>query len=130
VFVAVLESLPRYQGQALFRTWLSSITRNKVADFYRRRSRRPEAASLDDEATPTPATFSISEERTMVRIAVQNLPNHYQEIILLRFSEGLSFAEIAITLEISLEASKSRYRRAVAAAAQEMGLDPEGAENP
>jgi DNA-directed RNA polymerase specialized sigma24 family protein len=41
------------------------------------------------------------------------LPDHYQEILLLRFAEGLKFREIARTMGQSLEATKSLYRRAM-----------------
>ena len=55
-----------------------------------------------------------------MRIALQRLPEHYQEVLFLRFAEGLPFEQIAGTLDISLEAAKSLYRRAIAAVAEEM----------
>ena len=55
-----------------------------------------------------------------MRVALQRLPAHYQEVLLLRFAEGLPFEQVAGALGISPEATKSRYRRAVAAIAREM----------
>ena len=107
---------------ALFRTWIAGIVRHKVADYYRQRSRQPEMVPLNGKTNNATARDSW-EERVAVRIALLHLPAHYQEVLLLRFAEGLPFIEVAQTLGISLEAAKSRYRRAVAAVAREMGVE-------
>jgi RNA polymerase sigma-70 factor (ECF subfamily) len=121
VFVAVLRGIRDYRGNSLFRTWLAAIIRHKVADFYRRRSRQPEVVPLagDGDDPVAPDTW---EERALVQAVLQRLPAHYQEVLLLRFAEGKPFDQIAGVLGISLEATKSRYRRAVAAVAQEIDL--------
>jgi RNA polymerase sigma-70 factor (ECF subfamily) len=124
VFVAVLRGIQDYRGNSLFRTWLAAIIRHKVADFYRQRSRQPEVVALagDGDDPIAPDTW---EERALVQVALQRLPAHYQEVLLLRFAEGKPFDQIADVLGISLEATKSRYRRAVTAVAQEIGLKQE-----
>jgi len=119
VFVAAMRSLHHFQGRALVRTWITAITHNKVADFYRQRNRHPATVSLDDDGIE-PASEDGWEERSAARVALRRLPTHYQEILLLRFMDGLPFDQIAETLHLSLEAVKSRYRRAVAAIAKEM----------
>jgi RNA polymerase sigma-70 factor (ECF subfamily) len=118
VFIAAMRGVERFKGQSLFRTWLNGIVRHKVADYYRRRSRQPETVPLEGKDN-LHAQMEGWERRAAVRIVMRRLPSHYQEILLLRFAEGLPFKEIADTLEISLEAAKSRYRRAVAAFGQE-----------
>ena len=55
------------------------------------------------------------EERIVLRKALTTLPDKYQEVILMRFAEGMQFEEIARTTETNLEAVKSTFRRAVAA---------------
>jgi RNA polymerase sigma-70 factor (ECF subfamily) len=119
VFLAALRGIRRYRGRSSFRTWLASIARHKVADYYRRRSRQPETVALSTERND-PAASDGWEERCIIRLALRRLPDHYQEVLLLRFAEGLPFDQIADTLGISLEAAKSRYRRAVAAIAQDL----------
>jgi DNA-directed RNA polymerase specialized sigma24 family protein len=44
-----------------------------------------------------------------------SLPEKYRDVILLRFSEGMQFDEIAKTMNSNLETTKSLFRRAVAA---------------
>lgn len=119
VFIAAVRGIGRYRSRSLFRTWLTAIARHKVADFYRKRSRQPETDMLDSIEN-SPGNAEGWEEQALVRVAMRRLPEHYQEILLLRFAEGMPFEQIARTLGISLEATKSRYRRAVAAAAQEL----------
>lgn len=119
VFIAVVRGVDRFEGKSSFRTWISSICRFKSVDYYRKRERRPSTVPLD--AAPNyQADMAEWEERTLVRIALRRLPAHYQEILLLRFADGLLFRQIAEELDISLEAAKSRYRRAAAAAADEL----------
>lgn len=120
VFIAVVRGLERFKGKSSFRTWISAICRYKSADYYRKRERRPSTVPLDVASDDQVETAKL-EERTLVRIALRRLPAHYQEILLLRFADGLLFRQIAEELDISLEAAKSRYRRAAAAAADELG---------
>ncbi len=122
VFLAATKSIKRFKGDASFYTWLSNIAQYKIADFYRRRGRKPELTELDPEANIN-SEASDWKESVAVRLALEQLPHHYQEIILLRFNEGLHFEQIAKTLRISLEAAKSRYRRAVAALAEGLQVD-------
>jgi RNA polymerase sigma-70 factor (ECF subfamily) len=124
VFIGAMKSIARYRELSSFRTWIMSIARHKVTDYYRKRGRRVETVALDPaEAGETDGGEARDEweERILTRITLRRLPDHYQEILILRFSEGLRFKTIAHTLGISLEAAKSRYRRAVAAIAEEIG---------
>jgi RNA polymerase sigma-70 factor (ECF subfamily) len=120
VFVAAVQAIRRYKAKATFRTWISAIARHKVVDYYRKRGRQPEIMALDPEINDM-AERSAWQEQVSVRMALQRLPQHYQEVLLLRFAEGLPFQDVAEALGISLEAAKSRYRRAIAAMAEALG---------
>ncbi|MBN1563906.1 MAG: sigma-70 family RNA polymerase sigma factor [Anaerolineae bacterium] len=126
VFIAVLRSLHRFEYRSRFSTWLYTIVNRQIADFYRQRNRASDApeVSLDhvDYFLSDSAFSEHGEERALVQKAFNTLPDHYQEIILLRFADGLTFAEIAEQREQSLEATKSLYRRAIQALRDEMGV--------
>jgi len=122
VCIAVMKGIRRFRACSTFRTWVAAIARHKAADYYRQRGRRPQTTPLDLE-TNDPAAGDEWQEQAMVRLALQRLPDHYQEVLLLRFAEGLPFDQVAGALEISLEAAKSRYRRAVAAIAGQLSDD-------
>jgi RNA polymerase sigma-70 factor (ECF subfamily) len=120
VFIAVSRSLKSYKQEARFNTWLYTIVNRQIADFYRRRSRVSSGtdAEVDLEFGETVPTVLDSQEidlKMVIQRAMTDLPEHYQEIILMRFADGLTFNEIADEREQSLEAIKSLYRRAIQA---------------
>jgi len=118
IFIAALKSLPSFRGEAKFGTWLRTLTNHKVAEFYRRRTRKQEPllAPLSDAAAQVTGSTSQSlEERIYLQRALQDLPENYREILLLRFAEDMQFNEIAELTNQNLEATKSLFRRAVSA---------------
>ncbi len=118
VFLAAFKSLPSFRGEAQFGTWLRTLTNHKIAEYYRRCNRKREAprASFDEARDHSDgSTVKALEEQVALRKALQLLPNQYQEIILLRFVDGLQFNEIAELNGQHLEATKSLFRRAVSA---------------
>ncbi len=118
VFIAALKSLGTFRGEAQFGTWLRTLTNHKVAEYYRKRNRKQEAPQvpLNEALHHTEGnTPKMLEERLALRKAINQLPEQYQEIILLRFAEGLQFNEIAELNGQNLEATKSLFRRAMSA---------------
>ena len=118
IFIAVMRSVANFQGRSKFSTWLRTLVNRQVADYYRKRSRGPVWLPLNNAEMRASASHTGGpqhDERIMVRRALQGLPEHYQEVLLLRFAEGLRFQEIAGVLAQNPEAVKSLFRRAVAA---------------
>lgn len=118
IFIAALNSLSSFRGDAKFSTWLRTLTNHKVAEFYRKRTRKqePPLSPLSDASAHTiGGTSKTMEERVYLQRALQELPDNYREILLLRFAEDLQFNEIAEMTNQNLEATKSLFRRAVAA---------------
>lgn len=135
VFIAALRSLKSFKGNAQFSTWLRTLTNRRVADFYRNKEisetqSEPlsgegllgegllgegflEGEKLRMEQLSVPSKNAASDDKIILREALLKLPEHYQEILLLRFAEGLKFKEIAKSMGQSLEATKSLYRRAM-----------------
>ena len=122
IFIGVIRSLKSFKGDAQFSTWLRTLTNRRVADYYR--SRNPAEAELGtdiSEADPSLAGLHVSantgsiDDQIMLRNALRELPDSYQDILMLRFVEGLQFNEIADERGQTLEATKSLFRRAVAA---------------
>lgn len=118
VFIAVLRSLHGFRGESQFSTWLRTLTNHKVAEYYRRRNRKQdpkEALMVEAELLADGSDDIQLEERIVLRKALAALPERHREVILLRFSEGMPFNEIAKTMGANLESTKSLFRRAVAA---------------
>lgn len=118
VFIAALKSLPSFRGDSKFGTWLRTLTNHKVAEFYRKRSRKqePQIAMLSEaQAQVDGETSTMMEDRIFLQHTLQDLPENYREVLLLRFAEDMQFNEIADHLNQNLEAVKSLFRRAVTA---------------
>ncbi len=126
-FIAVMKSLRGFRGNSKFSTWLHTLTSRRVADYYRMRGNAQARASsdlADVENHPAPGASgpnSAENDTLMLRLAIARLPERYKDIVRLRFAEGLQFSEIAEISGLSLEATKSLFRRAIAALRSEMG---------
>ena len=64
------------------------------------------------DATPS-ENVQNAEEQTKLTNAIQRLPDHDREVLLLRNVDGFSFAEIAALLEIESATARKRYGRAL-----------------
>lgn len=98
VFHRALMAMPRYQPRRPFLAFLYTIARNVVADRHRRA--RPQASFEDaiahpsDEPGPEERSAALDDARRL-RGALQRLTELQQEVVVLRFIEGLSYAEVA-----------------------------------
>jgi len=118
IFITVMKALPGFRGQSRFSTWLRTLINRRIADYYRRRP-QPEVRIDLDHGSHHTGTHSSMDELMALRSVLQKIPTKYQEIILLRFAEGLSFDEIAHQTGSTLEAAKSLFRRAMTALRKE-----------
>ena len=128
VFLAAFSSLPSFRGEAQFSTWLRTLTNNKVAEYYRKRSRKKEKMQVDLELAERISDHSNTsslEDRIALQSALNELSEQYREVILLRFAEGLQFNKIADCLNRNPEATKSLFRRAMSALKEELEVKNE-----
>ncbi|MDQ2904817.1 MAG: sigma-70 family RNA polymerase sigma factor [Chloroflexota bacterium] len=104
VFLAALEhdNLATWSpGEQL--AWLRRVAHNKLVNVYRQALRRPQVAldsiadTLLEEEGPEQLALQ-QEERTRVRAALQQLPILQQQILQLRYGDGLRCPEIALLL--------------------------------
>jgi RNA polymerase sigma-70 factor, ECF subfamily len=126
-FLAALRGIRGYRDTgAGFRAWLFRIAHNTVANAHRTRRRRrleplPERW---DRAAPNadPATLvARAEEARRVLRAVRRLPEDRRQVVLLRFVDGLSAAEIAVVLDRSPGAVRVLLHRSLRELAAQLG---------
>lgn len=114
--VRAFRSLRRCKDPAAFKGWLFRIVSNQCKTHVAKRRRRP-MESLD-QATQLPAADDASahaetaETRRHIRQALYDLPGEQRELLVLRYVEGLSIQEIAVSLAIGMSAVKMRLMRA------------------
>ena len=115
VFLLVFQGLPRFSLRCKFTTWLFQVTKNRVLDELRARERRPVAPINLDDAPPlevVDAPVERVEAMDALWRAIEELPVDLKMALLLRDVVGLSYNEIADSLEITLATVKWRIFKA------------------
>jgi RNA polymerase sigma-70 factor, ECF subfamily len=115
VFLRVYQGLPRFSLRCRFTTWLFQVTKNRVLDELRASERRPRAVVALDDVPPLEvldAPFERVEAMDAVWRAVEDLNVDLKMALLLRDVVGLSYTEIADSLEITLATVKWRIYKA------------------
>jgi RNA polymerase sigma-70 factor (ECF subfamily) len=119
LFVRVLQAIQNEQAwRDSFTAWLYRIAHNLVVDYYRRRSPLPHL-SLDETLVAVdddPA--AIAEDvlaRERLRAALDRLTLEQQQVLALRFGEGLTARETALVMDKTTGAVEALQHRAVAA---------------
>jgi RNA polymerase sigma-70 factor (ECF subfamily) len=115
VFLRVFQGLPKFSLRSKFTTWLFQVTKNRVLDELRASERRPRALVAIDDIAPLEvldAPVERLEEIDSLWRAVENLSTDLKMALLLRDVVGLSYAEIADSLEVTLATVKWRIYKA------------------
>ena len=133
VFYRALHHMPTYTDRGLpFSAWLYRIAHNLIANWHRDRSRHQEIP-LDDtppiyfKGEPPEAALIQTQSREALLRLIRHLPTERQHLLILKFVEHMSNAEVGQIMGRSEGAVKSLYHRTLLALRDEMeGLDLEG----
>jgi RNA polymerase sigma-70 factor (ECF subfamily) len=115
VFLRIYQGLPRFSHGSKFTTWMFQVTKNRVLDELRATERRPRAVVDLDDIPPlevVDAPFERLEAIDAVWRAVGLLSVDLKMALLLRDVVGLSYTEIAESLEVTLATVKWRIWKA------------------
>jgi RNA polymerase sigma-70 factor (ECF subfamily) len=115
VFLRVFQGLPRFSLRCKFTTWLFQVTKNRVLDELRAVERRPRATVALEDVPPLEALDQPAERLEMIDAvwrAVNDLNVDLKMALLLRDIVGLSYNEIADSLEVTLATVKWRIFKA------------------
>ena len=115
VFLRVFQGLPKFSLRSKFTTWLFQVTKNRVLDELRASERRPRLSVALEDVPPlevVDAPAERSETIDAVWRAVEALNPDLKMALLLRDVVGLSYTEIADSLEITLATVKWRIYKA------------------
>ncbi len=118
-FLRAYTRLHSYDPNRKFASWLLAVASHYCIDQLRRR--RFKLVSWDDlppwsmlpDPRPQPEEVTISNEaETLIRSLLDTLPPEYRAAVVLRYWQGLSYQDIAETLDTTVSAIKSRLFRA------------------
>lgn len=126
VFLRVFRTLATFRGQSSLRTWIYRIVINQARNRQRwfRRRRQSDQVSLDDhqqvhgelperpDQVAPDRLFLRKEAAARLWNAMERLPFDQRTAIVLREFDGLSYEEIAFSLDIAVGTVKSRLTRA------------------
>ncbi|MEX2672423.1 MAG: sigma-70 family RNA polymerase sigma factor [Phycisphaeraceae bacterium] len=122
-FVKIVTELPNYHELGRFEAWLFRIAVNRLRDEQRRQKRQarpmdfttlpPQAVNQGEGAVLPLETMQQQERHDQLNEAVQRLPQADQELLNLRYTAELSFAQIAETLGEPLGTVLARGHRAL-----------------
>lgn len=117
VFFRAMRHIGNYHHRGLpFSAWLYRIAHNLVANWHRDNSRRKEIP-LDDtliirqQSDHPEHELVINEERNRLLQVIQSLPADRQQLLILKFVEHMSNAQIGMIMGRSEGAVKSLYHR-------------------
>ena len=128
--LSAFRSIDRFQGDARLGTWLHRIVVNTALMKLRRRRRKPEESiepllpafqsdghfvetfSPWTEREAADAALSRAETKQLVRSLIDQLPESFRTVLLLRDIEGLDTQETARVLDTTPNAVKIRLHRA------------------
>jgi RNA polymerase sigma-70 factor (ECF subfamily) len=120
IFLKVFKSLDKFNQEADFSTWLSSVARNYCIDHYRASKREKEVVVEDLLAFDlAPANAGSNPHRALedrdrssfLRQGLLELPDKLREAVVLRDLQGLSYQEMAVRLGLPEGTVKSRINR-------------------
>ena len=116
--------LDNYKGKYAFSTWLFKIATNHCIDFIRKQKKH-QLLSIDEGSdddilpsqyilsdTPDPEEKMIWQQKgKQIKDFIERLHPDYQDIIKLKYFQGLSYIEISETLDIPMGTVKARLYR-------------------
>ena len=124
-FIRAYRALPNFKESSTFYTWLFRIAINTAKNYEISKSHRPPDVDIDFEEAEHLEKFEYihsianpennvhcDELRSAMKETLQKLPEDMQEAIFLREIEGLSYEEIAETMNCPLGTVRSRISRA------------------
>ncbi len=113
-FLAIYQSLPRFSGKSSFYTYSYRILLHLYHKMRRKHHKIlvPLLNNLIARSPSPAASFHKKEKKERVRRAIARLPSRFQEVIILRYLEELTYQEIARNLKIREGTVKSRLFKA------------------
>lgn len=118
-FLSAFDSLSLYRGDSSVFTWLLSIARHEVADFYRKRYVRevvekttPLFENMVSEVMSPEFVYEKKKIEKRFLRAYKALSRQYQDVLSYRYELSMSVKEIAERMEMGIKATESLLFRA------------------
>lgn len=111
-FVRAFERLSAFDGRSSFGTWLYRIAVNEALQWFRKNRTRQHHIAAAREGVPTVEPGDGIRRRVEMEDALQQLTPDHRAVLLLKYQEGLDYANIAAVLGCEPGTVASRLNRA------------------
>ncbi len=108
-FIRAWKSMAQFKGDASPKTWLTRIAINTCHNVRRTAWFR----RTDRSVTPDDLTLSAPDEDRTLFLTVQQLPEKYKQVIILKYYQGMALDEAARALNISRSTVHHRLQKAL-----------------
>jgi len=116
VMIKIMDNLSKLENGFLLGLWINRITKNHCIDYLKQRNKQPmvdleESVSIAEAVTDM--DFILEEEETFAKLenAVKQLSVEEQELIQLKYTEGLSVQDLQDKYQTNSSAMKMRLAR-------------------
>jgi len=124
-FIKAYKALPNFRGESAFYTWIYRIAINTAKNYLTARGRRPPSSDIDSQEAETytiggslqehasPETLLMRDQlKKVIFDTIDSLPEDLRTAITLREIEGMSYEEIAESMDCPVGTVRSRIFRA------------------
>ena len=123
VFEKAYKKIDAYdESKASLSTWIFTITRNTVIDYFRRNKVMDEPDENIAAESEIDDNLLTQETLSELAAALNKLPEELQDIIVLAYYDGKPLTEIAMMMRMSYGAVKLRHQKALGLLKKEMQL--------
>ncbi len=134
VFIKIYRFLNSYDDSMTFSTWAYQITRNCVIDEIRKKKARPASMQLENEellkvlksSLNIEREFAASDSLEKVKELIDEMPDNYREVLILRFLEDKDYNDIMDIMQLpkgSVASLINRGRKMLAEKTREKGIN-------
>lgn len=112
-YLAFIDSLPLYQGKSSLSTFLYSIAKHEVADYWRKKYAKKAILTVPFvDQVYTERLYSADLTAAEIEKVYAQLTAEQRLILVMKYEENKAVSEIAERLKISIKAAESRLFRA------------------
>jgi len=116
---AFLEAIRDFQGKSNIQTFLFSICQHKIVDFYRKKklkhavfSQMPQLEAIVSPLVSPEEQLDATLVKEKIHAVLGRLLPRYRQILLLKYLDGFSVAEIAKHTTMTFKSAESQLFRA------------------
>lgn len=111
VVISAWKGMGRFEPRASFKTWVFAIAEYKVLSIKSRKNRSREGppASEEPESTQAQSAYHQAELRTILELALREIPSEQVEVLILYFEQEQTLDEISRRVGRNLNTIKSQF---------------------